>query len=55
MAKLKLRGRDLKEMGYAQGKAIGIAINVMSKHHKRTPRRMYWLYWKKYLLTQKLF
>jgi tRNA-splicing ligase RtcB len=38
MAKLKLRGRDLKEMGYAQGKAIGIAINVMSKHHKRTPK-----------------
>ncbi|NER14388.1 RtcB family protein [Leptobacterium flavescens] len=35
MAKLKLRGKDLIKIGYPQGKAIGIAIEVMLRHYKR--------------------
>ena len=34
MGKLKLRGKDLKKIGYAQGRAIGIAIQVMNEHHR---------------------
>lgn len=37
MAIDKLRGKDLIKMGYPEGKVIGIAINVMLKHFKRTP------------------
>lgn len=35
MAKLKLRGKDLMKIGYPEGKAIGMAINMMLKHYKR--------------------
>ncbi|MEN0006907.1 MAG: RtcB family protein [Bacteroidota bacterium] len=38
MAKLKLRGKDLLTIGYPQGPAIGMAINMMLKHYKRTPK-----------------
>lgn len=34
MGKLKLRGKDLKKIGFAQGRAIGVAIQVMNEHHK---------------------
>ena len=33
--KLKLRGKDLREIGYPESPAISIAINVMEQHHKR--------------------
>lgn len=36
--KLKLRGKDLKAIGYPEGRAIGMAINMMSKHYKRTDK-----------------
>lgn len=35
MAKLRLRGKDLIDIGYPQNKAISIAMEVMLKHHKR--------------------
>lgn len=35
MAKLKLRGKDLIALGYPEGKAIGLAINMMLRHYKR--------------------
>lgn len=35
MAKLKLRGKDLIAIGYPEGRAIGMAINMMLKHYKR--------------------
>lgn len=36
MAKLKLRGKDLVKIGYPEGRAIGMAINMMLKHYKRS-------------------
>ncbi len=33
MAKLKLRGKELIKLGYPEGPAIGMAINMMLKHH----------------------
>lgn len=38
MAKQKIKGEHLRQMGYPQGKAIGIAIRVIEKHYKRTSR-----------------
>jgi tRNA-splicing ligase RtcB len=38
MAKLKLRGKDLIKLGYPEGPAVGMAINMMLKHYKRTPK-----------------
>ena len=35
MAKLKIRGKDLKKLGYPQGPAIGMAINVAHEHFKK--------------------
>ncbi len=35
MAKLKIRGKDLKKMGYPQGPAIGMAINVAHENFKK--------------------
>jgi tRNA-splicing ligase RtcB len=34
MAKLKLRGKDLRAIGYPEGPVISIAMNVMEKHFK---------------------
>ncbi len=36
MAKLKIRGKDLIKLGYPQGPAIGMAVNMMLKHYKRS-------------------
>jgi tRNA-splicing ligase RtcB len=36
MKGLKLHGKDLIAAGFPEGRAIGIAINVMLKHHRRT-------------------
>ena len=35
MGKLKIRGKDLKKLGYPQGPAIGMAINVAHEHFKK--------------------
>lgn len=35
MAKLKIRGKDLRKLGYPEGPAIGMAINMALKHYKR--------------------
>ncbi len=35
MAKLKLRGKDLVAIGYAEGPAIGTAISILHQHYKR--------------------
>mgnify|MGYP006163350371 CR=1 FL=1 len=37
MAIEKLRGKELIKMGFPEGKVVGIAINAMLKHFKRTP------------------
>ena len=37
MASQKLRGKDLIQMGYPEGKVIGIALNEMTRYFKRTP------------------
>ena len=34
MAKLKLRGKDLRKLGYDQGPVIGLAMQIMTKHYK---------------------
>lgn len=35
MAKLKIRGKDLRRIGFPQGPAIGMAINVVHAHFKK--------------------
>ena len=35
MAKLKLRGKDLIDIGYPQNKSISIALDIMQKHYKK--------------------
>jgi tRNA-splicing ligase RtcB len=34
MAKLKLRGKDLRAIGYPEGPVISIAMNIMEKQYK---------------------
>jgi tRNA-splicing ligase RtcB len=34
MAKLKLRGKDLRAIGYPEGPVISIAMNIMEKNYK---------------------
>src|ERR1700727_714423 len=34
MAKLKLRGKDLRAVGYPEGPVISIAMNIMEKNYK---------------------
>ncbi len=38
MAKLKLRGKDLIKLGYPEGPAVGMAINMMLKHYRKKPK-----------------
>jgi tRNA-splicing ligase RtcB len=38
MAKLKLRGKDLRSIGYPEGPVISLAINIMEKHFKHVPQ-----------------
>lgn len=38
MTKLQLRGKDLIDIGFPEGRVIGVAINAMTKHHKRTSK-----------------
>ena len=36
MGKLKLRGKDLRAIGYPEGPVISIAMNIMEKNYKFT-------------------
>src|SRR5882757_2983759 len=36
MGKLKLRGKDLRAIGYPEGPVISIAMNIMEKNYKYT-------------------
>ncbi|GJM35420.1 MAG: RNA-splicing ligase RtcB [Saprospiraceae bacterium] len=36
MAKMRLRGKELLALGYPEGRVIGVAINLMLKHYKRS-------------------
>jgi tRNA-splicing ligase RtcB len=38
MAKLKLRGKDLIDIGYPQNKSISIALDIVQKHYKKEPK-----------------
>jgi len=38
MAKLKLKRRDLKKLGYTSGKSISVAMQLMAKHHRHMPK-----------------
>ncbi|MEL6720396.1 MAG: RtcB family protein, partial [Bacteroidota bacterium] len=38
--KLKLRGRDLIEINYPQGRVIGVAVSVMMRHFKREKKEV---------------
>lgn len=35
MAKLKISGKELRKIGYPEGRAIGMAINVVHQHFKK--------------------
>ncbi|HFA50909.1 MAG TPA: RtcB family protein [Bacteroidetes bacterium] len=39
MAKLKIRGKDLRKIGYPQGPAIGVAINEAQRHFKKEKKQ----------------
>ena len=41
MKKLKIRGKDLRKLGYPEGRVIGLAINVAYEHFRREPK--YWV------------
>jgi|GEM_PF-3539321 len=36
MGKLKLRGKDLRAIGFPEGPVISIAMNIMEKNYKFT-------------------
>ena len=36
MAREKIRGKDILDLGYPEGKAIGLALNLMEKYYKST-------------------
>jgi tRNA-splicing ligase RtcB len=38
MKKIKLRGKELKRLGYTNDRAIALAINLVSKHFKRSDK-----------------
>ena len=38
--KLKLRGRDLIEINYPEGRVIGVAVSVMMRHFKREKKEV---------------
>jgi tRNA-splicing ligase RtcB (3'-phosphate/5'-hydroxy nucleic acid ligase) len=40
MKGLKLYGKDLIALGFPEGRAIGMAINVMLKHHRKQPKEL---------------
>src|SRR5687768_2724334 len=38
MAKEKIKGKDILDQGYPEGKIIGLALNLMEKYYKSTPK-----------------
>ncbi|MGV3588692.1 MAG: RtcB family protein [Adhaeribacter sp.] len=38
MAREKLKGKDILDLGYPEGKAIGLALNLMEKYYKSTAK-----------------
>ncbi|GEO05698.1 RNA-splicing ligase RtcB [Adhaeribacter aerolatus] len=38
MAREKLKGKDILDLGYPEGKAIGLALNLMDKYYKSTAK-----------------
>lgn len=36
MGKLKLRGKDLRKLGYSESLSVGVAMRVLHKHYKRS-------------------
>lgn len=38
MGKIKLRGKDLRKLNYSSNRAIALAIDIISKHYKHTPK-----------------
>ncbi|MEL7122569.1 MAG: RtcB family protein [Bacteroidota bacterium] len=38
MGKLKIRGKELIKLGFPEGPAVGMAINMMHKHYKRSSK-----------------
>lgn len=38
MKKIKLRGKELKRLGYTSDRAISLAINIVSRHFKRSDK-----------------
>src|SRR5688572_11002138 len=38
MAKLKLKGKDLRAIGYPEGPVISLAMNTMEKHYKHATK-----------------
>lgn len=38
MAKLKIRGKELIKLGYPESKVIGLAINVVYEHFRKSPK-----------------
>ncbi|MEM9889121.1 MAG: RtcB family protein [Bacteroidota bacterium] len=40
MAKLKLRKKDLENIGYPSGRIIGLVINTALRHYKRRPKEI---------------
>ncbi|MGB3465134.1 MAG: RtcB family protein [Cyclobacteriaceae bacterium] len=38
MGKIKLKGKDLRKINYSGNRAIALAIDIMSKHYKHTPK-----------------
>lgn len=40
MATSKLTGRELRQLGYPEGKAIGIALKTMESHYKGKSKKL---------------
>ena len=38
MAREKIKGKDILDQGYPEGKIIGLALNLMEKYYKSTPK-----------------
>ena len=38
MGKLKIRGKELIKLGYEEGKVVGLAINVVYEHFRKSPK-----------------
>lgn len=55
MGKLKISGKDLKKIGYPQGRAIGMAINMVHRHFKNEKKEKMLGLLKEVLLNQERY